>query len=138
MRANPTAFGSTAGASRFRPHSDRPPGWRQSGRALSPRPGQPDGGEPRGPGAPRADDERAGQTEDLDENQARGERSDDRPDRVRGIELSERRAEVAVSGQVTGQGWQGGAHQDGRRRQGENRQAKAHQGEELRRPSMPG
>ena len=80
-----------------------------------------------------ADEERAGQAQQLDQDEAGGDRPDDRPERVGGIQPPERRAQVRwVTRQVAGQRGQRGPHQDRRRPKGHQRQAEADQREDLR------
>ena len=54
-------------------------------------------------GAAGPDRERPGQAEQLDQDEARGQRPDDRPDRVRGIQPAERPAQRARPGEMAGQ-----------------------------------
>jgi hypothetical protein len=80
--------------------------------------------------ADRSDDQRSRQTEELDEDEARRGRPDDRPDRVRCVQPPERRAQVAgPSAQVAGQCRKRGAHEDRRRPEGKERQDEADEGE---------
>ena len=95
--------------------------------------GEPQRDEPGDRRAGRADDQRPGQPEQLDEDDPGGERAEDRPERVRRVEPTERAREVRVAGELAGQRGQRRAHEDRGRCQGQDRQREAEQRDRLER-----
>ena len=92
-------------------------------------PGQPERDETGDAGAQRPDPEGAAQPEQLDEHEARKQGADDRAHRVRRIESPERLAERRRAREMPDEGRERGAHHDRGRRQGEDREDEAGDGE---------